>query len=139
MVAVLGDPALYEFTGGEPPTLEELRARYERQAVGHSPDGSQEWLNWIVRTADDGQVVGFVQATIRDGQADVAWLIGTPWQGRGYATEAARQMLTALEQRAISHITAHIRADHVASAKVAASLGLSPTAELEDGELIWRR
>ena len=139
MVAVLSDPALYEFTGGEPPTLDELRARYERQLVGHSPDGSDEWLNWIVRATDDGQAIGFVQATIRDGRADIAWLIGTPWQGRGYATEAARQMLTALEQRAISHITAHIRADHVASAKVAASLGLSPTAELEDGELIWRR
>src|SRR5664279_3207357 len=134
MLAVLGDPALYEFTGGEPPTLDELRERYERQAVGHSPDGSQEWLNWIVRTTDDGQAIGFVQATVVDGAADVAWLIGTPWQGRGYATEAARQMVGLLQQRGISHITAHIRADHQASAKVATALGLSPTDEVEDRE-----
>jgi hypothetical protein len=69
MVAVLGDPALYEFTGGEPPTLDELRERYERQAVGRSPDRSEEWLNWIVRITDDGHAIGFVQATIRDGRA----------------------------------------------------------------------
>ena len=139
MVAVLGDPALYEFTGGGAPTIDELRARYERQVVGHSPDGSQEWLNWIVRTTDDGQAIGFVQATIVADSADVAWLIGTPWYGCGYATEAARQMIAALGQRGISHITAHIRADHAASARVAAKLGLSPTDEIEDGEVVWLR
>ena len=138
MVAVLSDPALYEFTGGEPPTLAELRERYERQFVGHSPDGSEEWLNWIVRTVEDGQAIGFVQATVVDGTADLAWLIGTPWQGRGYATEAAREMLALLAQRGISHFTAHIRADHAASARVAANLGLSPTDEVADGEVVWR-
>jgi len=34
MVSVLADPSLYLFTGGTPPTLEELTARYARQAVG---------------------------------------------------------------------------------------------------------
>jgi len=138
MVAVLRDPALYMFTGGEPPTLHELRARYERQAVGRSPDGSAEWLNWIVRTVDDGRAIGFVQATVVDGRADVAWLIGTQWQGRGYATEAAGRMLALLEQRCVREITSHIRADHAASARVATNLGLSPTDEVEEGELVWR-
>lgn len=139
MVAVLGDPALYEFTGGEPPTLDELRARYERQVVGRSPDGSQEWLNWIVRTTDDGQAVGFVQTTITADRADIAWLIGTSWQGRGYGTEAARKMVALLEQRGVQHLTAHIRSDHQASARVATNLDLSPTDEIEDGEVVWRR
>jgi hypothetical protein len=49
MVRVLSGEALYAFTGGAPPTLAELRARYARQAAGRSPDGSQEWRNWIVR------------------------------------------------------------------------------------------
>ena len=34
MAAVLADPALYAVTGGEPPTTEELRARYARQVRG---------------------------------------------------------------------------------------------------------
>ena len=34
MVAVLGDPALHEFIGGQPATVAELRARYARLAAG---------------------------------------------------------------------------------------------------------
>ena len=34
MAAVLADPALYAVTGGDPPTTEELRARYARQVRG---------------------------------------------------------------------------------------------------------
>ena len=37
MVDVLSDPSLYEFTGGTPPTLEELTDRYARQASGAPP------------------------------------------------------------------------------------------------------
>src|SRR5690242_13445498 len=39
MVAVLSGTALYDFTGGGPPGLDELRARYAMLAAGRSPDG----------------------------------------------------------------------------------------------------
>ena len=139
MVDVLADPALYEFTGGSPPSLEELRERYRLQAVGRSPDGSEEWLNWIVRLAEDGRAIGFVQATIVDGRADTAWLIGVPWQGHGFATEAARALVVWLEAGDdVGVVTAHIRPGHRASATVASRAGLSPTEEVEDGEVVWR-
>ncbi|WP_231853758.1 GNAT family N-acetyltransferase [Clavibacter nebraskensis] len=44
MVGVLADPALYRFTGGEPPSPAALEARFARQAVGRSPDGTARWL-----------------------------------------------------------------------------------------------
>ncbi len=93
LLPVLADPALYAFTGGAPPTAEELRARHTRQAAGASPDGSEGWLNWVLRLRDTGAVAGFVQDTLtRDGDvlaADLAWLVGTAAQGRGLASEAA--------------------------------------------------
>src|SRR5690242_637901 len=91
MAGVLSGAALYEFTGGAPPGPDELRARYERQAGGRSPDGLQEWRNWILRREPGGQAVGYVQATITDGgrRAEIAWVVGLDWQGQGYATEAA--------------------------------------------------
>lgn len=138
MADVLADPRLYEFTGDNPPALADLKRRYELQAVGRSADGSEEWLNWIVRVADDGHAIGFVQATIVAARADIAWVIGTPWQGRGYAAEAARAMVEFLVGRGIREVTAHIRADHAASAAVATRLGLSPSDEIEDGEVVWR-
>jgi RimJ/RimL family protein N-acetyltransferase len=141
MVGVLADPRLHVFVGGRPPTLEELRVRYARQAVGHAPDRRETWHNWIVRLRPSGDAVGFVQATVDDagGVADVAWLIGVRWQGRGYATEAARRLVAWLEDRGVQAITAHVHPDHAASAAVARAVGLEPTDELEDGERTWRR
>ena len=102
MVAVLADRGLYEWTGGEAPTEEELTARYELQSVGQSPDGTSGWLNWVVRETATGRPTGFVQATLTGEQepdADVAWVVGVDHQGRGIATEAAGAMVTWLAGR----------------------------------------
>jgi RimJ/RimL family protein N-acetyltransferase len=141
MVSVLAAPALYVFIGGEPPTVEELRARYERQAAGGPADGSQEWHNWIARRAEDGVAVGTVQATVVGGghAADVAWVVGAPFQGHGYAVEAAAGMVAWLRERGVAEVRAHIHPEHAASARVAERIGLLPAGELdEDGEQIWR-
>ena len=140
MVAVLADPELYAFTGGQPPGRDELRERYERQSVGRSADGTEVWHNWIVRRRAEGDAIGFVQATIVDAgrSADVAWLIGVPWQGHGFAAEAARAMVDWLQVAGTSVITAHIHPDHHASAAVAARCGLEPTDRIEDGEVVWQ-
>ena len=140
MVGVLADPRLYSFIGGGPPDLESLRARYARQAAGQATDGVQEWHNWIVRLRPDATAIGFVQATIVDSVANIAWLIGVPWQDRGFAVEAVRALVSWLDRRGIRTVVAHIRPDHHASGSVAARAGLEPTDELDDaGERIWTR
>lgn len=137
MQTVLSAPELYRFTGGAAPTLEQLRRRYEEQLAGSS-EPEVIWHNWIVRLADDGQAVGFVQATVSGDTADIAWLVGVPWQRRGIATEATAAMCDWLSAHGIRCFVAHIHPEHVASARVAAAIGLSPTCELDaDGERIW--
>ena len=140
MTAVLADPALYAFTGGEPPTLADLQARYLAQVRGRSPDGSERWHNWVVRLSDGDRAIGYVQATVtgEPRAADVAWVIGTAWQGVGYATEAARAMLDWLLAEGVATITAHVLPGHAASEAVARRLGLGATEVLEDGERVWR-
>ena len=73
MTEVLADPSLYDYTGGEAPSLQQLENRYTAQAVGHSHDGSQWWLNWVVIRRDLGSPVGYVQATVED---DGTWVLG---------------------------------------------------------------
>jgi RimJ/RimL family protein N-acetyltransferase len=140
MVDVLADPGLYRFTGGEPPTLVQLRDDYRRMVAGPGPGSGEEWWNWIVRRRADGRAVGTVQATIVTERrtADIAWVIGTRWQGHGHATEAARALVGWLQGRGLVTITAHVHPDHGASAAVAARAGLEPTDEIEDGEQVWR-
>jgi RimJ/RimL family protein N-acetyltransferase len=138
---VLADPALYRFTGGEPPTPDEQRARSARQAVGASPDGTQGWLIWVLRLRDTGAVAGFVQATLtRDGDvltADLAWVVGPAGQGRGLATEAAVAVVARLRAQGVVRFGAWMPPDHAASAAVARRCGLTPTAEVADGEVRW--
>ena len=140
MVDVLGDERMHEFTGGHPLALEELRSRYRRLAAGRSADRTELWLNWIVRTLDDGRPVGAMQATVSaDGAlADVAWEIGVPWQGRGFASEAAAAVVAWLVEHDVSQVRALIHPDHDASAGVAARSGLEPTSDRVDGEVVWR-
>lgn len=141
MAPVLDDPDLHTFIGGVPATLAELRSRYSRQSVGRSADGRQLWFNWILRRAD-GQTVGTVQATVSAEAetltADVAWVIGGPYQRQGYAQEAAGAMLTWLRGHGVAEIVAHVHPEHGASAAVARAIGLLPTAMIVDGEVRWR-
>lgn len=140
MAAVLADPALYAFIGGAPPTPAALHTRYTRLTAG-SPDPAVRWLNWVIRLRADGRLTGTVQATVgaAGATAEVAWVVGTPWQGRGIATEAARALVAWLERRGVRTVVAHVHPEHRASAAVAAAAGLSPTRERHEGEVRWRR
>ncbi|MFI2714605.1 GNAT family N-acetyltransferase [Micromonospora sp. NPDC018662] len=166
MAAVLADPALHTFIGGEPATPAALRARYERLVAG-SPDPTESWCNWVIQLRADGGLAGFVQATVTGSDrpprhaatagaravghrhldeaepvpvgtvAEIAWVVGTPWQGRGIATEAARGMTGWLGRRGVRTLVAHIHPDHRASAAVASACGLAPTDGWHDGEIRW--
>lgn len=141
MTDVLGDPAIYQYIGGEPPTAAELHARYELLEGQRSPDGTQGWLNWIVSSAATDSAVGLVQATVVEGatSADVAWIIAPRWQGRGYASEAAAALVTWLGSQAVVHVTAYVHPHHEASRQVAAAAGLTETDHFQDGEQRWTR
>jgi RimJ/RimL family protein N-acetyltransferase len=152
MSRVHAEPALYAFIGGAPPTRDELAERYAIQVRGVSADGRETWHNWIVRERASGVAVGFVQATVTEPagvaprpagetprSAEIAWLIGVAWQGRGYATEAARGLAAWLEAGGVGSIVAHVHPDHAASAAVARRAGHGPTDRYVDGERAWER
>ncbi|WP_077063561.1 GNAT family N-acetyltransferase [Streptomyces sp. MP131-18] len=151
MAAVLSDPALHAFIGGSPDTPQALRSRYRRMTAG-SPAPAVSWLNWVIRLRADARLTGTVQATVHanagpaaEGHghghgavAEIAWMVGTPWQGRRIATEAARGLVDWLGRRGVRTVIAHIHPDHAASAAVASAAGLRPTDMWQDGEVRWR-
>ncbi|MGG5258823.1 GNAT family N-acetyltransferase [Phycicoccus avicenniae] len=138
MAVVLADPALYEVIGGAPPTEDELRERYARQLRGPE-DADEEWHTWVVREGEDGPLVGFVQATLTGGghTAELAWVVGVPWQGRGFARRAAALVLEEVRRRGVRTVLAHVAPGHRPSERVAAALGLAPTPVEVDGEVRW--
>ena len=141
LVTVLADARLHEFIGGQPASLDELRARYAVLEAGSGRE-DERWWNWVVRRREDGQGVGTVQVTLlmrpTDTSALVAWVIGVPWQGHGYASEAAIALVEWLHESGVDEIAAHIHPDHHASAAVATRASLHRTDELVDGEAVWQ-
>lgn len=139
--AAFDDIALHTYTGGAPATAEHLHIRYARQIIGLSPDGSQTWLNWMLRRVDTAELMGTVQATVvhddTGGSAELSWMIATSSQGQGYAREAASAMVAWLQQRNVCIVVAHIHPEHRASAGVARALGMEPTGSIVDGEERW--
>jgi RimJ/RimL family protein N-acetyltransferase len=141
MAAVLADPELHRFMGDAPLDAAALRSRYERLVAG-PPDPDVAWLNWVIQVRDGAHLAGTLQATVSLGGtrpvAEIAWVVGTPWQGQGFATEAAVGLVGWLADQGVGTVIAHIHPDHDVSAAVARAAGLAPTRRLEHGELRWR-
>lgn len=94
LYAVLDDPELYRFTDDKRPASEPALAdRLRRLESRISADGTEQWLNWVVRNSG-GQLVGYVQATIRPGgEAEIAYVFGRRHWRNGYATAACALLL----------------------------------------------
>jgi RimJ/RimL family protein N-acetyltransferase len=87
----------------------------------------------------DGRLTGTVQATLGPGPtAEIAWLVGTPWQRRGIAKEAAKALVEWLGRQSIGTVVAHVHPDNHASVAVAEAAGLVATDQVRDGEIRFR-
>jgi RimJ/RimL family protein N-acetyltransferase len=115
-----------------------LRARFARWESRRSPGGDAAWLNWVVRRRDDddGAAVGWVQATVAGGSAEIAYAMVASARRLGYGAEAIRALVDWLD---VTSVEAHIAPPNEGSAAVARAAGLRPTSELHDGEVVWRR
>lgn len=135
---VLADPVLYKYTGGAPPAAERDVARWFAQLeTRQSPDGAQRWLTWVVTLVRPTTCIGYVQATIEGQHADIAWLIGTDWQNKGYAREAAATLLDWLRTSGTTRVSASIHPRHVASQHIAVAIGMRRSGREDDGEEVW--
>ncbi|MDP1690951.1 MAG: GNAT family N-acetyltransferase [Burkholderiaceae bacterium] len=96
MFAVLSDPAIYTYENQPPLSLPWLRERFVKLQTRRSGDGSEQWLNWVLRQRS-GDLIGYVQATVQpDGQAFVAYELASAHWGRGLGGEAVAAMIDEL-------------------------------------------
>lgn len=142
MFRVLCDPVLYEHENEPPPSPQWLRARYERLESRRSPDGTQQWLNWVIRL-DSGELAGYVQATVYDGdRAAIAYVLASRHWGRGIASRAVATMMGMLKrEHGVRHFHAVLKAGNARSLRLLKRLGFMPAPEaygvdIEPGELL---
>lgn len=81
---------------------------------------------WAVEERASGRLVGHAGLWRPDGWPglEVGWLLGRPWQGRGYATEAGRAALAfAFSRLGADRVISVIEPGNESSARVAERLG----------------
>lgn len=127
MFVVLSDRAIYEFEGSPPESLAWLERRFSGLESRASPDGSQQWLNWVVRL-HTGALAGYVQATIsRDRVAQVAYVLSSAYWGRGFGKQAVAAMLVELAATYSVHTClATLKQENYRSFALLRSLGFEP-------------
>ncbi|MDL5031836.1 GNAT family N-acetyltransferase [Pelomonas sp. APW6] len=83
--------AVYRHLGGLPAASSAVAAWLHGTLAGPRPDQPPEqWLNYVMRLADGGEIVGLLQATLHEGIAEVAFLLAPAHWGRGLAAEGLR-------------------------------------------------
>lgn len=142
MFVVLSDPAIYEYENEPPGSVEELRERFARLESRLSPDGQQQWLNWVIRMPS-GELIGYVQATVfPDGRAALAYMLHSAYWGRGLASEVVRAMIGELaEQHGAQRLIAVLKLRNQRSLRLLERLGFAPVAHepQEHDEIVMER
>jgi [ribosomal protein S5]-alanine N-acetyltransferase len=133
MFELLSDPELHRFLDHPPPSsIERLRGVYQQLESRQSPDGSQHWLNWVLRSPA-GPLLGYVQATVtRPDDAWVAYILARAHWGRGLAASAMRAMLEHLKTAyGVRRFLATVEADNLRSIRLLERLGFHAATSIE--------
>jgi RimJ/RimL family protein N-acetyltransferase len=138
MFRVLTDPVIYEYENAPPESVEWLRARFKRLESRLSPDGSEQWLNWVLRDASNA-LIGYVQATVYPGhRAGIAYVLESASWGGGLASEAVDCMIAELADRyGVRHLSAVLKRDNGRSMRLLERKGftLAPAALQAEREI----
>jgi len=97
MFLVLSDPAIYEFENAPPESEAWLEQRFARLESRHSADGTEQWLNWVIRLPS-GALTGYVQATVtKEFVAYIAYELASKFWRQRIGSTAVGAVLAELE------------------------------------------
>jgi RimJ/RimL family protein N-acetyltransferase len=130
------DPDLMRHMGKLTFTREEVESdleRYERHWQEHG------FGLWAAEEKESGALIGRVGLAyhrVWPADPEVGWLIDTPWQGRGLATEAGEACVRyGFDELGFERIVSICTADNAASRRVMEKLGLRLWHEIHDPKL----
>jgi [ribosomal protein S5]-alanine N-acetyltransferase len=147
MFVVLSDPAIYAYEGVPPPSVDKLAAGYRRRESRVSPDGHEQWLNWVVRLPT-GELAGYVQASIYEtGAATIGYELSSRFWRQGIGSAAVQGMLDELRTfYGVHTVVAVLKTANFRSLGLLRQLGFEPGTpqdaalyEAEDDESTWVR
>lgn len=126
----VSDPEIARYMSWEPHESLDVTRRFIEDVVRRMEQGST--VSWTIRERPSGSVCGLVSLiaimrthrALRYDKAELAYWIGQPFQGQGYATEACRAVLDyAFGELNLNKVTVAHDAENAASAALIRRLG----------------
>ena len=134
----LSDERGYDFIPEMPPAnVGALADRYTRLEGQVSRDGQEVWLNWVIGSASEPTLYGYVQFTIRPAEqrAFVAYFVFPGYQRQGIASETVAAALSSVAATfQVTQIDAEIDTRNAASIALVESLGFVRTRVVEHAD-----
>jgi aminoglycoside 6'-N-acetyltransferase len=126
IAAYRSDPVVHRYQGWDRTDPHGIRAEIEEMSL-RSP-GQPGWVQFSVEELGSGRLVGDVGLSPADGERGVikiGYTMAPAFQGRGYATEAVRALVTyAFEVLGADVVRAYASAENVPSIRVAEKVGM---------------
>jgi ribosomal-protein-alanine N-acetyltransferase len=122
----LADARIYTYVPDEVhTTVDSLTGRYAFLERGAPPGVGEVWLNWALQRIDTAAYIGTLQATVTpDSHASIGYVLTPSAWGQGFATEACRWLLAALQERfVLNEILATADVRNLRSLRVLERLG----------------
>ena len=135
---LLLEPRLYRWISALPPaSLEGLQQRWAASESRGPNAAGQFDLNWAVRRSSDGRYIGKFDAEVSNQIAtNVGYIVGLPFWGQGYATEAVQAVAAHLEQQGVIEQRAFVTLGNTASERVLTKAGFVRTRVIPDNDTI---
>jgi RimJ/RimL family protein N-acetyltransferase len=123
-----GDPEVARFLPYEPRNRATVAAKIAEWGEHRRVAAEGDYLQLGVERLDDGLLLGDVYFSLRSAQHELAvvgWVFAPESRGNGYATEAARALLSlAFDDMGLHRVIAELDARNTASAAVCTRLGM---------------
>lgn len=132
---IYSDPAITEFMEGLYPDREQEK-EYIREYIKRVY-AFYEFGVWTVVEKSSGRVIGRAGFSYREGydEPELGFIIGVPWQRRGYAEEVCRGILAyGTDRLGFREVNALVETGNEASLKLCDKLGFQAVQELYMGE-----
>lgn len=131
---IYSEPAITEYMEDLYPDVEEEK-QYVRDYI-EKVYTFFEFGVWTVVEKESGAVIGRAGISYREGfdVPELGFVIGVPWQRKGYATESCRAILNyAREQHGFTEIQALVEPENAVSLKLCAKLGMEQAEQVSVG------
>ncbi|MCP9486905.1 MAG: GNAT family N-acetyltransferase [Gaiellaceae bacterium MAG52_C11] len=140
LFAIHSDAEIARYLYNEPRSREEVRALLSRKIDGATVSSEGDWLSAAVVVRQSGELIGdcslqWVSKAHRQGE--IGFVFNRAYQGRGFATEAARAVLAvAFDDLGLHRVVGRLEARNTASARVLERLGMRREAHLIENEFV---